>query len=394
MSAEHRVIALVTMVQFINIVDFMMVMPLGPDFALALGIDVSHIGIVAGAYTLAASIVAIAGAKYLDRFDRKTGLVIAIAGLSLGTLAAAFAWNLTSLVVARMLAGLFGGPATSLALSAVIDVVPVERRGRAMAIVMGAFSAASVLGVPFGLELAEWYQWNTPFLVLGGLGVVATGLLAWLMPSLRGHLEGMRPKGSLLQFLARRNVRNSMLVIVTAMFSGFLLIPHLSTFFQFNMDYPRGDIGLLYMVGGAVSFFIMQIAGRIVDRIGSVEVAWFAVGILTLVLGSGFILLWQVPVMLLFVALMSAMSMRMVALQALLSKVPEPNRRASFLALQSATQHFSAGSAAVVSAFILVEEPDKSLGNVPLLAALFLALTVLMPMVMRRVQEGIRGEAH
>ncbi|MBW3567704.1 MAG: MFS transporter, partial [Proteobacteria bacterium] len=162
-------VALVTLLQFINILDFMMVMPLGPDFALALGMDVSNVGIVAGSYTLMAAVVAVFGAHYLDRFDRRPALAIAIAGLSLSTLAAAFAWDLYSLVAARMAAGLFGGPATSLAMSALIDVVPAARRGRAMAIVLASFSAASVLGVPFGLELARWYSWQAPFLLVGGL---------------------------------------------------------------------------------------------------------------------------------------------------------------------------------------------------------------------------------
>jgi predicted MFS family arabinose efflux permease len=265
-ARELRVVALVTLLQFINIMDFMMVMPLGPDFALALGMDMSHVGIVAGSYTLAAALVALFGARYLDRFDRRPALAIAIAGLSVATLAAALAWDLYSLVAARMAAGFFGGPATSLALSSMIDVVPPERRGRAMAIVMASFSAASVLGVPFGLELARWFGWQAPFIAVGSAGLVLAALSFRWLPRLRDHLEGPAATDTLTRFLWRPVVRESLAVVALTMFGAFLLIPHLSAYFQFNMDYPRERIGLLYLVGGAVSFVLMQLAGRSIDR--------------------------------------------------------------------------------------------------------------------------------
>jgi len=388
---ELRVVALVTLLQFINIMDFMMVMPLGPDFALALGMDVSNIGIVAGAYTLMAAVVALFGAHYLDRFDRRPALTIAIAGLSVSTLAAAFAWDLYSLVAARMAAGMFGGPATSLAMSALIDVVPAARRGRAMAIVLTSFSAASVLGVPFGLELARWFSWQAPFVLVGSAGLVLTVLAYFTLPALREHLDGPPVTDTLLRFVARPIVRESMVIISLAMFGAFLLIPHLSTYFQFNMHYPRERIGLLYLVGGAVSFVVMQIAGRTIDRFGSVATAWVGCAILGLVLLGQFMLELAWPALLVFVMFMAGMAVRGVSAQALLSHVPEPARRASFMSLQSATQHFSSGSAAVVSAWMLYERPDTSLGNVPLLAGLCFICILLAPVMMGRVQKKLHA---
>ncbi|MBL8720617.1 MAG: MFS transporter, partial [Myxococcales bacterium] len=91
----------------------MMVMPLGPDFARQLGISTSHIGYVGGAYTAAAAVSGLVGALFLDRFDRRSALVLSMLGLALGTAAGAFACGLPSLMLARVLAGAFGGPATS-----------------------------------------------------------------------------------------------------------------------------------------------------------------------------------------------------------------------------------------------------------------------------------------
>jgi len=101
------------------------------------------------------------------------------------TAAGGFAWDLHSMVAARILAGMFGGPATSLALAIVSDVVPPERRGRAMGLVMSAFSLASVLGVPAGLELARMGGWAAPFFGVAALGAVLTALAIRLLPPLR-----------------------------------------------------------------------------------------------------------------------------------------------------------------------------------------------------------------
>ncbi|HYH98342.1 MFS transporter, partial [Hyalangium sp.] len=152
--SERAVIFLIGAVQFVNILDFVMVMPLGPDFARGLGIDSSHIGYIAGSYTAAASVAGLVGGYFLDRFDRRKALAVCMLGLVLATGAGGLAMGLPSLMFARVLAGLFGGPATSLAMAIVAELIPVERRGRAMGAVMGAFSVASVVGVPLALEVA------------------------------------------------------------------------------------------------------------------------------------------------------------------------------------------------------------------------------------------------
>ncbi len=170
--SERQIVVCVGAAQFVNILDFMIVMPLGPDFATALGIPLSQLGWIGGAYTAAACVSGAAGAFFLDRFDRKKALAVALLGLFAGTLSGAFARGLASLMLARIVAGAFGGPATSLSYSIIADQIPAERRGKAMGAVMGAFAVASVLGVPAGLELARLGGWRLPFIAVAALGGV------------------------------------------------------------------------------------------------------------------------------------------------------------------------------------------------------------------------------
>ena len=114
-------------------------------------------------------------------------------GFALGTVACALAPTYPWLVAARVLTGAFGGILCSLTLAIVGDVVPEQRRGQAIGVVMEGLSGALVVGVPAGVLLASRYSWHLPFLVLGGLSLLVWPLLYRVVPALRGHLTGVSP---------------------------------------------------------------------------------------------------------------------------------------------------------------------------------------------------------
>ena len=79
--SERSIVFFVGAVQFVNALDFMMVMPLGPDFARGLHIDPSHLGIIGGSYTASAAISGLIGSMFLEAFDRRKALAVAMLGL-------------------------------------------------------------------------------------------------------------------------------------------------------------------------------------------------------------------------------------------------------------------------------------------------------------------------
>lgn len=388
---ERAVVLLVAAVQFVNILDFVMVMPMGPDFARALGIPASQLGLIGGSYTAAASVSGLLCSFFLDRFDRRPALGIAMLGLVVGTALGAAATGLHSLMAARLLAGLFGGPATSLSFSIVADVVPAQRRGKAMGIVMGAFSIASVLGVPAGLELARQLSWRAPFLAVAGLGVVIALLAVLLLPSLRGHLVARHEEVSLAHLFSQRNVLLSWAMTFAVMSAGFLVIPNISAYVQFNLHYPRARIGLLYLYGGAVSFFAMQFAGRLVDRFGSFRVGTVGTLLLTFATWAGFVLVPPLlPVPGIFIAFMLAMAFRNVAYNTLTSRVPESFERARFMSIQSAVQHAAAAAGAFFSSRLLAELPDGALLGMDRVGVVSIAITLTLPFFLFAVEGAVR----
>lgn len=388
--SERFILLLVSAVQFVNILDFMIVMPLGPDFAKDLGIPVSRLGLIGGSYTAAAAVSGVLGSKFLDRFDRRDALAVTMFGLVLGTVAAGFARDLPTLMLARVVAGAFGGPATSVALSVIADVVPPERRGRALGLVMGSFAVASVFGVPLSLELARIGDWRLPFFSVAGLGLIVAGGAIVKMPPLRLHLRHTEPRARILRFLRDPAVMFSLLASFTVMVAAFSVIPNLSAYLQHNRGYPREHLGALYLTGGSVSYVAMRAAGIYIDKLGSSVIGSVGTVVFVATLAGTFVYEWPwLPVMLLFASFMTSMALRNVSLNTLASRVPQPHERARFMSLQSGVQHIAAALGAMVSSSLLTELPDKRLAGMPLVASVSISCAVVLPFLLRAVERHL-----
>lgn len=393
--SERAVVLLIGAVQFVNVLDFVMVMPLGPDFAKGLGIASSHIGTIGGSYTAAASVAGLAGGYFLDRYDRRKALAVCMLGLVVATAAGGLATGLSTLLLARVVAGIFGGPATALSLSIIADLIPVERRGRALGAVMASFSVASVLGVPMALKVAEVGGWRLPFFVVAALGFLVAAAAVFLLPPVRGHLgaAGSAARAvSVRELLGRTDMQLSYLMTALLMMSGFVIIPNISAYLQQNLGYPRDQLWLIYFAGGIVSFITLRLTGPLVDRYGS-----FRLGTLGVVLAAVFTFVGFVsypawlPIPVLFMGFMLAMGVRNVAYNTLTSRVPDNPVRARFMSLQSATQHMAAAVGAFLSSKLLVDLPDGTLGGIALIGWVSIGLSVGVPPVLWVVENRVRA---
>lgn len=384
---ERNIILLLGSVQFINVLEFIIVMPLAPDFAAALNIPLSYIGYIGGSYTLAAAVGGIVSSFFVEKYDRKKVLLIATAGLVLATFAGGLATNYWQLIAARLIAGAFGGPATAQSLAIVADIIPFERRGKALAVIMSAFSLASILGVPLGLELAHVWNWRLPLLAIGLLGCLVL-LLSWSwLPNLTQHkflVEKSRLSKSQWQevkiLLGSEKVWLCYLLAASVMMGIFSLVPNIATFLIANLNFPRERIGFLYFIGGCLTFFSNQFVGRAVDRYGAFNVS--IVG--TIFLTSGVYFLFISPfggvyTALFFAIFMVSSSMRTVPYQTVLSKVPDPEFRGRFMALQSSVQHFMSSIGAFLASVVLIETADGKLGNMEILSGLAIAISMFTP---------------
>src|SRR5262249_4993844 len=168
-GCEWLLLLVLAAIQFTHIIDFIILMPLGPRYLRELDIGPRQFGLLVSAYGFSACLAGLLAATRIDRHDRKRALLFLYGGFTAGTFLCAVARSFEVLLAARAVAGAFGGVLAALTLAVVGDAFPEGRRGLATGVVMSSFSVATIIGVPAGLALAGLLGTWAPFGLHAGL---------------------------------------------------------------------------------------------------------------------------------------------------------------------------------------------------------------------------------
>jgi DHA1 family inner membrane transport protein len=357
---ERRLLWLLALTQFTVIMDFMVMMPLGPQIMHTFSITPAAFATAVSAYSWCSGLSGLFAATYIDRFDRRKLLLMVYALFALSNLGCALASSFPLLLVARAFAGITGGVLGSVIMAIVGDVIPVQRRGAATGTIMTSLSLAAIAGVPAGVVLGAHFNWAAPFVLL-----VVLSVLIWfggmqIVPSLAEHLSRRPPPlnqvlPDLGRLLSNPRHLNAFALTFMIMVSHMLVIPFISPMLVLNHGVPPAHLSWIYMAGGFATFFTSRAIGRLADRYGKHRV--FRVGAMLSMLPVLFVThlpdLPFVVVVLFFPFFMVAMSGRMIPMQALLTTVPEPGRRGAFLSANSALQAVGMGCGAWLGGLML-----------------------------------------
>ncbi|WP_166442520.1 MFS transporter [Phragmitibacter flavus] len=392
--AERPLLFLLAAVQFTHLMDFMVMMPLGPQLMRLFEIAPDQFSLLVAVYTFSAAIAGVAGALFVDRFDRRTALLFTYGGFILGTLACALAPGYHSLLVARAISGAFGGVAGSLVLTIIGDVVPPERRGRAIGVVMAAFSLASVVGVPVGLWLAAQWSWHAPFLMIVGTGLMVWAAVWGVLPRMRAHMlaadaPAVKVLAGVKELLSNRNSRTALGFMMMMVFGHFILIPFLSPSLVSNAGLMESELFWFYLAGGIASLFSAPLIGRMADRFGK---KWmFAVTIVCGAVPVYFIANLgptSLPIIIILAAVFFMFAGgRFVPGQAIITGSVPPRLRGSFMSLNNSVRDFAAGAASLIGGQIIVKDlVTGKLLHLPVLGWIAITVSLLSMVLMSRVK--------
>lgn len=365
---EAAVVILLTMIQFTNIVDSMIMMPLGNIFIDMFSIDAGELSLLIASYAIGAFLSSMAGVIYLDRFDRKNTLILVYLGFTLGTYLCALATSYWMLVGIRFFTGLFGGVLGALVLSIVSDVFPFSRRGQAIGMVTAAFSAASALGVPVGLFLADTVDWHAPFIFLGILGTAILILLWNFLPNLKEHIQENSSKGYRIAFrsiLKDKNQYTALGLSLIIVLGHFVIIPFITPYMVRNVGFTQSQITLIYFTGGILTLFTSPITGKLTDRFGVITVfKW-----LLFLSFIPVLLLTNLPQVSVFAGLLVTSvffvlgSGRMIPPNTQITAAVGREGRGAFMSIKSALQQLGIALSSVISGAVIFINEDGSLAN-------------------------------
>src|SRR5260370_5808167 len=164
-SRERRLLWLLALTHCTIIMDFMIMMRLGPQIIGSFQRSPVAVGTAVSVYSWCAGLSGLLAATCIDRFDRRRLLLAVYALFALSNLACACATSFPMLLIARAFAGITGGVLGSVIMAIVADVIPAARRGAATGTIMTAFSLAAVAGVPAGGLLCARSRAFPPFVL-------------------------------------------------------------------------------------------------------------------------------------------------------------------------------------------------------------------------------------
>jgi predicted MFS family arabinose efflux permease len=383
---EVFVVAILTILQFTIILDFMVLSPLGAILMPTLDITPAQFGMVVSGYAFSAGACGILAAGFADKFDRKKLLLFFYAGFIGGTFLCGIATDYEFLLIARIITGIFGGVIGSVSYAIVTDLFRLEVRGRVMGFLQMAFAGSQVLGLPIGLYFATIWGWHAPFLMIVGVSLVVGILIIMYLRPIDVHLKLQREANAfvhLFKTISHRAYVRAFIATALLATGGFMLMPFASAFSVNNLGIELKQLPMLYMITGIFSMASGPLIGKLSDSIGKYTIFVFGTILTTIIVliycNLGVTPIWAVIII--SVLMFTGVSSRMISSQALLSAVPSPKDRGAFMSVNSSLQQISGGIATFIAGIIVIQSSSGELLRYDLLGYVVvgaMAITLVM----------------
>lgn len=362
---QKFLVAILALLQFTVVLDFMILSPLGDVLMKSLEITPKQFSWILSSYAFSAAASGILAAGFADKFDRKKFLLFFYVGFVLGTLFCGLANSYETLLAARIITGLFGGVIGATGMAIITDLFELNQRGRVMGFVQMAFAASQILGIPAALFFASKWNWHVSFYMIVVLAVLIGLAVLIKMKPISEHLKLQSGKNAfhhLWSTLSNKSYQIGFLAMVMLPVGGFMLMPFSSAFLVNNIHIPQDDLFIIFFCTGISSVIIMPVIGKISDK---VDKFWlFTIGSLWAAMMVIFytnmnpIPIWQVILvnMLLFMGIMS----RVIPATTLATAIPEMKDRGAFMSINSSLQQMAGGLASLAAGFIVTQQSKTS----------------------------------
>ncbi len=394
MNRERVLSIILAGINFTYIMDFMIMMPLGPQFERLFHLNPHQWSLVISSYTFAAAASGVIAIFLLDFVDRKKSLLFLYGGFIIATVLVGLSKSYEMLLATRAIAGFFGGIIGALILAIIGDVVPNHRRGRAIGIVLTGFSVAASLGVPLGLILGTKWGWDVAFFLIAGISSILF-VLAWkFVPSIPSKLDG-RKKFSTNAFSGLINVlgdRNQLMAFgftVLIFFGQFSIIPFMAPYMVANVGFKEIQLTYIYLLGGGLTVFTSPWFGRLADKHGRLKV-FLILMVISLIPLFGITHLGPSPIW--FALIFSGMFFvfgtgRMIAAAAIVIGTANPDHRGTFMSFRSVVRSLAQGIAAYIAGMIITQGPDGHFQHFAIVGYIGIATSVLSYFILRKIHD-------
>ncbi|MES0091409.1 MFS transporter [Mesorhizobium sp. M0030] len=236
-----------------------------PQVADGLGVSIPTSGYLVSGY---AGGIAVGGpllALATKGISRKTLLLCLTVAFTIGQAACALAPDFTSMLLLRIAVAVAHGAYFGVAMVVAVGLVPEDKRGMAVAVILSGLTVSNVIGVPAGTAIGNLWGWRATFWVMCALGVVAFAAMAALLPRTTGASRPSASLGSEVRVLARQQVWTSLILMLTLMIGQFGLFTYITPTLLEVTHLDQSLIPWVLLLNGAGATVGVFLGGKLSD---------------------------------------------------------------------------------------------------------------------------------
>ncbi|MGP1613448.1 MAG: MFS transporter [Pollutimonas bauzanensis] len=254
-----------------------------PTIAASLGVSVPSAGLLVSVYALGVAVGAPVLTALSSRVPRKQLLLALMALFTVGNLVAWMAPGYAALMAARVLTGLAHGVFFSIGSTIATGLVSKDKAASAIALMFTGLTVALVTGVPLGTFIGQTFGWQTTFLAVSLLGVIAFAGSWILVP---GNIANSAPASLLTQLAVLKKPRLLLVYAITTLGYGgsFIAFTYLAPILQEIAGFSASSVGLVMLVYGVSVAFGNIWGGKLADKKGPIRALQIVFALLALVL--------------------------------------------------------------------------------------------------------------
>lgn len=398
-SYQKMVMLILALLQFVIVLDFMIIAPIGDVLMKTLNISTEQFGLVVSAYAFSAAISGIAIAGFADRYDRKKMLFVFVLGFIAGTVFCGLSNTYAQLLTARITTGIFAGVTSSALLTIVADVFAPKMRGQVMGTVQMGFGLSQVIGIPLGIYIATRFDWHSTFMFIVAVTLLILMAIAVGIKPITEHLKNKRDKNAFVHLwhtVKNKRYQTGFMATTFLTIGGFMLMPFSSIFLVNNVQITNEQLSIVFLFTGLSSLVVMPLIGKLSDKFDRFQIFKFAsiaAAIMVVFYTHLPVLpLWEVVIfnMVLFAAIMGRMSPAM----ALNSMVAKPEDRGAYMSISASLQQTAGGLSAILAGLIVHQSSATSpIEHFDILGYVAVAIFMFCIYLVSRVDVSLKQQA-
>jgi predicted MFS family arabinose efflux permease len=390
---EYILISILTLVHFLYLSDFLLMMALGAELMTFFHISPPQLGMLITAYTFSAAIFGFLGAFFLDRFERKDSFMLVLTGFAIGIMVCALSPSYLMFLTGRIITGAFAGNLIALILSLLGDTIKRSRSGSATSIVMSAFSIASVISIPAGLYLSHEVAWCTPFNIISSLALGSLICAYLFFPEVENQLRQKtiaRPMDIIKSVFTNKELLKVILFMFFLVASGFSVMLFISPFLISNAGITQTELGYIYFLSGLGSIIAGPFIGKIIDHYGEdkVFITCALISVITTTMITSINETGKYATMAMALLFFFFQNSRYISATSLLTSRIDSENRGSFMGINSSIQQLTGGVSALIAGWILSESSNGQLQNFEIIGVASVICTVLSILISFRIKSN------